>query len=147
MDRRHIQIVQPVARQSYSHLGTLTCIIPSELTADACTVLELRLAPGQGSGLHLHQNEEEIVYVQHGVCNVGYQEQSWQLEAGSWVVFPKQTAHFFHNTSDDVCTLTITAVPGGLDRYFAALNVALAQQDEQGVAAINAQFGITFFAS
>jgi quercetin dioxygenase-like cupin family protein len=114
------------------------------MTANACTVLELRLAPGQGAGLHVHQYEEEIVFVQDGSCTVGHLDQSWELGTGSWVVFPKQTAHFFHNTSDSLCTLIITAIPGGLDRYFAALSAAIEQQDAQAVAAVNTHYGITF---
>jgi oxalate decarboxylase/phosphoglucose isomerase-like protein (cupin superfamily) len=69
------------------------------MTANACTVLELRLPAGQGAGLHVHQHEEEIVFVQDGSCTVGHVDQSWELGTGSWVVFPKQTAHFFHNTA------------------------------------------------
>ena len=104
MAQRPIHVLSPTDGQSYAGLGTLRCKIPSQMTADACTVLELRLAPGQGSGLHVHLHEEEIVLVQEGRCTVGQRGQRWELEAGSWVVFPRQTPHFFHNDGDSVCT-------------------------------------------
>jgi quercetin dioxygenase-like cupin family protein len=147
MAHRLIGVISPTDGQIYSGIGTLTCKIPSHMTAHACTVLELRLPAGQGAGLHVHQHEEEIVFVQDGSCTVGHMDQSWELGAGSWVVFPKQTAHFFHNTSDSVCTLIITAIPGGLDTYFAALSAAIEQQDARSIAAVNTQYGITFLTS
>ncbi|MCU0493125.1 MAG: cupin domain-containing protein [Chloroflexaceae bacterium] len=144
MTQPPIHIVGPGEGTSYPGLGTIRCKIPRQLTGNACTVLELRLAPGEGASLHVHQHEDEVVLVQAGSCTVGHADASWQLEAGSFVVFPRQTAHFFRNTTDAPCTLIITAVPGGLDGYFAEISAAVVQQDAQAIGAINARYGITF---
>ena len=70
-----------------------------------------------------------------------------EVEAGSWVVFPRQTPHFFQNSGESDCTLIITAIPGGLDGYFTALSAAIEERDGDAVAAVNSQFGITFLDS
>jgi quercetin dioxygenase-like cupin family protein len=147
MANRPVSVVGPDQGHTYSGVGALTCKIPSDMTGNACTVLELRLQPGQGAGLHVHQREEEIIFVQRGTCTVGHADQTWELGAGSWAVFPRQTAHFFRNTGEGECTLIITAVPGGLDAYFAALSAAIDLQDAQAVAAVNTHYGITFITS
>lgn len=145
MTQRPITILNPSETHTYAALGNPKCLIPSALTAEAGCVLELRLEPGQGAGLHVHQNEDEMILVQTGICTFGNQEQSWPVEAGGWAVLPKQTAHFFRNTGNQACTLLITALPGGLDYYFAELNTAIEQQDNQAVAAVNEKFGVKFF--
>jgi quercetin dioxygenase-like cupin family protein len=144
MTDRPIAVISPDQAQRYANLGTLSCKIPSQLTNDACTVLELQLQPGQGSGMHFHKYEDEMLLVQAGSCTVGNAQHSWLLETGSWVVFPKYAEHFFQNTSNTACTLLITALPGGLDRYFADLDAAIQQQDAQAVVAVHVQYGITF---
>lgn len=142
-----IAIIAPSQARAFPALGSLTCLVSSTATDDACTVLELTLAPGQGAGLHVHTREQEIVLVRTGTCTLGDAEHTWPLEAGGWAVFPAHTPHRFQNTGDQTCTLLITAIPGGLDRYFAALDAAVAQQDADAIAAINAEYGITFFQS
>jgi quercetin dioxygenase-like cupin family protein len=147
MTNRPITTLNPTEGHTYAALGNLTCKIPSALTAGACCVLELRLEPGQGAGLHVHQNEDEVILVQTGTCTFGNQEQNWPVEAGGWAVLPKQTPHFFRNTGAGPCTLLITALPGGLDQYFTELNTAIEQKDNQAVATVNEKFGVTFFSS
>jgi quercetin dioxygenase-like cupin family protein len=137
--------IAPSQVKAYPALGALTCQVSSAASDGACTVLELTLAPGQRAGLHVHTREQEIVWVRAGTCTVGDAEHTWPLEAGSWAIFPAHTPHRFQNTSDQPCSLLITAIPGGLDRYFAALDDAVARQDAEAIAAINADYGITFF--
>lgn len=142
MAEQPIATIARGAGQAYPGLGSLICKIPSDLTANACTVLELRLEPGQGAGLHRHTYEQELLFVHAGACTVGSAEQTWELTAGGWAVFPPGTAHFFRNNGEQACTLIITAVPGGLDRYFTALSAAVARQDAEAIAAVNTEYGI-----
>jgi quercetin dioxygenase-like cupin family protein len=144
MSTRSLKVIPPNEAQSYAGLPNLTCKIPSTLTNNAYTILELRLEPGQGAGLHFHQYEDEIVLVQQGKCTFGNTIQQWELAAGSMALFPKQAQHFFRNTGSEECILMITAIPGGLDQYFAVLSEAIVQQDTKAIGEINAQYGITF---
>jgi quercetin dioxygenase-like cupin family protein len=129
--------------EHYTALGALRCKIPSQLTGGAFTVLELVLEPGQGAGLHQHQHEDELLIVQGGSCTVGDRQRTWQLAAGGCAFFPRRAAHAFRNDGAEPCMLLITAVPGGLDHYFTALNTAVAAQDAAAIDAINTAYGIT----
>lgn len=144
MDDRTLLIATPQDGISYAGLSGLTCKVSSASTGDAFTVLELRLASGEGAPLHVHRHEDELVYVRDGVCTVAQQDREWSVPAGSLVVFPKHTIHAFRNTAGEPCTLLITAIPGGLDRYFAEVGEALLGQQPERIAAINERYGITF---
>lgn len=144
MDDRALLIATPQDGAPYAGLSGLTCKISSADTSGAFTVLELRLAPGEGAPLHVHRHEDELVYVRDGVCTVAQPGREWSAPAGSLVVFPRNTAHAFRNTGGEPCTLLITAIPGGLDRYFAEVSAALLAQQPERVAAINERYGITF---
>jgi quercetin dioxygenase-like cupin family protein len=142
MPERALTIITASDGQPYANLGTLSCKVPSAATANAYAVLELRLQPGQGSGLHYHMYEEELVCVLSGACMVGNADTTWELSPGGIAVFPKQVPHFFRNISDTECVLMITAIPGGLDRYFTALDAAIAAGDRSAIIVVNEQYGI-----
>jgi quercetin dioxygenase-like cupin family protein len=124
--------------------GPIICKISSQQTAGAYTVLEFILNPRDGAPLHVHHREDEIVYVVAGQCTVGTKEQSYPAPAATLVRFPKGTPHFFRNDSSDPCKLLITAIPGGLDHYFAELAAALAANQPDTIPAINRQYEIEF---
>jgi quercetin dioxygenase-like cupin family protein len=147
MSERPVLVVRPEDGSPYPGVGTLTCKIPSSATGNAFTALELTLQPGEGAPLHVHQREDEIVFIQEGNCTVGQRDQEWSLLTGSWITFPRHTAHFFRNNSSEACTLLITAIPGGLDNYFSSINEALDANQPEKINAINTEFGLTFFDS
>ena len=65
-------------------------------------------------------------------------------QAGSVVRLPKGVRHAFRNATDAPVRVLITAVPGGLDNYFAALGALGKDTTADDVAAINRQFEIEF---
>jgi hypothetical protein len=83
--------------------------------------------------------------VLEGVCTVGDAEQSHAVAAGGVVQFARGTAHFFRNEGTTRCRLLITAIFGGLDRYFAEIAAALETGTPERIAAINASYEIDFF--
>lgn len=126
-------------------LAGIRCKIASDATNNECTVLEVTLQAEQGAGLHVHQRESELVLVQSGTCTVGDAVQQWSLDVGGMAHFPKQTPHFFRNNGTEPCVLLITAMPGGLDRYFADVARAVQEHQPERITAINQQYKITFF--
>jgi quercetin dioxygenase-like cupin family protein len=140
-----ILVVEPGEGLHWNVGGRLVCKVGSDQTGGAFTVLELSLPPGGGPPLHVHRREDEIFYVVEGECTVGSEEQSWTLRPGATAVFPKGRAHFFRNESDAGSRVLITAVPGGLDRYFHEIDAALAAGRPEAVPGINQKYEIEFF--
>jgi mannose-6-phosphate isomerase-like protein (cupin superfamily) len=126
----------------YTGVDGLTCKISSASTGNAFAVLELRLAAGEGAPLHVHRNEDELIYIREGRCVVAQQDREWDVGEGDLVVFPKHAIHAFRNVGPESCTLVITAIPGGLDRYFVDVSEVLRDQKPERVAEINERYGI-----
>lgn len=124
--------------------GPLSVKVASAVVGGAYTVLEFHLPPGGGAPLHVHTREDEILYVLGGALTVGAREQVLRAEMGATVWLPKGEAHFFRNEGEATCRLLITAVPGGLDEYFAETAEALESGQPERIAEINARYGIDF---
>jgi quercetin dioxygenase-like cupin family protein len=139
-----ILVITPNDGETWNVGGPITCKISSGQTAGAYTVLEFILNAGGGPPLHVHHREDELFYVAEGECTVGTKEQSYPAPAGTIVRFPKGTPHFFRNESSAPCKLLITAIPGGLDHYFAELAAALAANQPEAIPAINHKYEIDF---
>jgi quercetin dioxygenase-like cupin family protein len=141
---RSLIIVQPSEGAAYPAIPNLTCKVSSEETGDAFTVLEFRIGPEGGAGLHTHIHEDEIVFVKEGECVLGTADEEWTAPVGTVVVFPKGTTHRFHNRGPEACVLLITAVPGGLDRYFQDVSDAIEAEQPGRLDEINTAHGIEF---
>jgi mannose-6-phosphate isomerase-like protein (cupin superfamily) len=126
--------------------GSLILRVPATATGGAYSVLELTLGPGQGAPLHVHRREDEIFYVLSGECQVSDVHGPRTALPGSVAVFARGTPHAFRNTGAEPCRVAITAVPGGLEHFFVAINEAVAagQATPERLAAISSEFEIDF---
>lgn len=126
--------------------GTLILRVPATVTGGAYSVLELTLAPGQGAPMHVHHREDEIVHVLAGECEVADARGPRTALTGSLVVFPKRVVHGFRNVGSLPCRMSITAVPGGLEHFFIAINQAVAagEATPERLAAFAREYEIDF---
>jgi mannose-6-phosphate isomerase-like protein (cupin superfamily) len=124
--------------------GGVTCKIPSDQTDDRYTVLELVLPPGTGAPFHVHQREDEILLVVEGECEVRHGDATHVALPGALIVFPKGQAHAFRNSGATPNRLMITAVPGGLDRYFDEIQALGNQATQEAIDSINRRYEIDF---
>ena len=140
---REILVIQPEQGKA---LGAVRCKVSTEDTGGAYTILELVLQPGQGAPPHVHALEDEIFHVVEGVCEVGQPGKTRSAGAGTIAVLPRGMLHLFRNTGEQPCRVMVTAIPGGLDRYFEELSQITAGDPEaaQKVAEINARYQIQF---
>lgn len=125
----------------------IRCVVSTESTGGAYTVLELTLPPNGGAPLHTHHLEDEVFTLVEGSCAVTCDGQTYLAEVGAVVVLPKHRQHAFRNPSpDQPARILITAVPGGLDQYFAALAQVRADDPTaaEQAAAINQRHQIVF---
>ena len=138
-------LIPPKEGKSWNIGGVLQCKVGSDLTQGSYTVLELALPPQSGSPLHVHHREDEIFYIVEGECRIGFKDQECKATASLTVVLPKRTPHFFRNDGAATSTILITAVPGGLDRYFDEVSQAIESGQLEELPSINQKYEIEFF--
>ena len=143
-DNSKVLVVMPGEGQALDIGSSLTVKVPSHSAGNAYTVLEFVLQPGGGAPLHIHQREDEIMYILEGECTFGFAGQIYKAPAGSTIALPKGLPHLFRNEGQDLCRLLITAVPGGLDEYFSEIGTALAQNRPELIPEINLRYEIDF---
>jgi quercetin dioxygenase-like cupin family protein len=124
--------------------GLLVKVFSADTEGEYC-MLELTLPPGSGAPNHVHRREDEIITVVTGTLTVGSSGVDHAAPPGSVVRLPKDVTHSFRNASDRPVQLLITAIPGGLDNYFAALGALGSGATPADVAAINQRYDIEFF--
>lgn len=142
MSQNVLFVPSDVSRSS----GGVTCKVRSDQTDDQYTVLELVLGPGEGAPLHVHQREDEMMFIVEGELDVQHGSEIYHALPGAVIVLPKGQPHAFRNSGAAPNRVLITAVPGGLDRYFEEIN-ALAGSDTAGpglIEEINKRYQIDF---
>jgi mannose-6-phosphate isomerase-like protein (cupin superfamily) len=126
--------------------GGVTCKVRSDQTDDQYTVLELVLSSREGAPLHVHQREDEIMFIVEGELDVQYGTEIHHALPGAIIVLPKGQPHAFLNSGQTPTRVLITAIPGGLDRYFEEV-AALSGSDTAGrglIEEINKRYEIEF---
>jgi mannose-6-phosphate isomerase-like protein (cupin superfamily) len=121
-----VSISLPGEGQSLDPNGGLVCKLPAKATGGAYSVLELVLPPGGGTPRHVHHREDEVLTVVEGECEIVDGAGPRTALAGSVVRLPRHATHALRNTSQTPCRLVITAIPGGLEQFFEAVNLAVA---------------------
>ena len=91
--------------------------ISSQATHGAFSLVEFVSEPGEGVGLHVHEHEEELVYLLEGQIEVTLGDQSMAV-----------------------------LMPGRLDEFFVGLDKELGtdRAHEEGISRLCAAYGLTF---
>jgi mannose-6-phosphate isomerase-like protein (cupin superfamily) len=144
-----VAVSLPGEGESLSVSGSLFLKVSSEETGGAYSLLELRLGPGQGAPMHVHEREDEVLCVTSGQCEIGDARGRQLAPTGSSVRLPRGTPHSFRNPGPEPCHLPIAAIPGGLEHYFSDVNDAIAngQGTPERLAQIGRVHGIEFLAA
>ncbi|HEY4865313.1 MAG TPA: cupin domain-containing protein [Candidatus Dormibacteraeota bacterium] len=100
--------------------ASIRVVVPTGRSA-ASTAMELEVAAGFQSSLHVHEAVEEILYVLQGRFEFRCGDGTVVLEEGGCAVFPAGIPHRFGNPGPSDGRLLIISAPPGLDRYFAEL--------------------------
>jgi len=120
--------------------------IRSEDTDGAFSVVEFVSQPGEGVGMHTHDNEDELVYLLEGEIEVTVGQSTMTATAGTSALLPKGIPHGYSNTGSTPSRLLAVLMPGKLDTFFLALNRELAadREHEEHIARLCQSFGLTF---
>jgi mannose-6-phosphate isomerase-like protein (cupin superfamily) len=91
-------------------------------TGGAITVYETTIE--QGPPLHVHEHEDECLYLLEGHLSIRCGTQSWDADPGSFVFLPRGEAHCF-SSSQGPAKVILMAVPAGIEHYFGEIHAAV----------------------
>jgi quercetin dioxygenase-like cupin family protein len=87
-------------------------------TDGAFTVFENISLPGNGPPPHLHENEDESIYVIDGEFEILLGVKTMRAEPGAFVFVPKGTVHGFRCIGDGPGKVLVHYTPGGIEGFF-----------------------------
>ncbi|MGH7808143.1 MAG: cupin domain-containing protein [Thermodesulfobacteriota bacterium] len=95
--------------------------VKSSETNGVFSVIELVTEPGQGVATHVHQHEDELVYILDGELEVTLGDQKMKAGPGIMALLPRGIPHGFTNVGKRPSRLLVVILPGKLDNYFVEL--------------------------
>lgn len=87
-------------------------------TGGAYTVIENISLPGNGPPPHLHENEDESIYVMDGEFEILLGAKTMRAEPGAFVFVPKRTVHRFRCIGEGPGKVLLHFTPGGIEGFF-----------------------------
>lgn len=103
----------------------LTHKLTAAQTGGAYYLCETILGPERGTPLHIHNFEDEVIYVLEGEIHIRLDNDKLQAPAGGVVHLPKKIPHAFQNPLSTPLRILVCAIPGGLENYFNEVEAAL----------------------
>jgi quercetin dioxygenase-like cupin family protein len=100
--------------------GALTFKALGGQTRGMLTVFESTVAPGEGPPLHLHVNEDEVVYVIEGTLRLRLGDETQPAPAGAFAYIPRGLPHTWQNigTSRARFLAIFTPAAPGMESFF-----------------------------
>src|SRR5215472_13216609 len=95
--------------------------IKSSATNSAFSVMEFVTPPGKGVALHVHECEDEFVYLLEGKIEVTLGNHKMKAVPGVMALLPRGIPHGFTNIGNKPSRLLDTILPGQFDNYFVEL--------------------------
>jgi len=117
--------------------GSFIHKVSSADTNNVFSVIEIVTPPGKGVALHVHEKEDELVYLLQGEIEVTLGDQSMKAVPGVMALLPRGIPHGFTNVGDTPSIVVDTILPGAFDNYFVEM-AALYRSGEPSQEAIDA---------
>jgi len=147
-----MQTTKPIAAvaaagqgKKFNVLGhSITAVLSKQVTGGNYYVFECITPPGLGIPPHVHDREDELIYVAEGEFSIMLGDKNFQAKAGDEIFFPRNIPHAFQNTGSKAGKTLWTVVPGGnFEDFFDKLAMLPAgEQDLKTVAEIFATYGM-----
>lgn len=116
-------VVPPNSGKVLKFLGVTHKLTPQQ-TGSGYYLFEFEFDPESGNSLHVHQHEDEVVYVLAGAMEVRLDQQKLQAVTGGVVHLPKQLPHALYNPLKTTSSYLGLAIPGGMEHFFDELVTA-----------------------
>lgn len=100
--------------------GPLTFKLRGEQSDGTLTAVESVAAPGEGPPLHVHADENELLYVLEGTLRFKLGDDVQEAPAGALAFIPTGTAHTWQNVGDAPARILAIFTPAaaGMERFF-----------------------------
>ena len=117
-------------------------LVTGSQTGGRLTLFELREPAGQEPPLHVHSQEDEIVYVLEGRLTFVIGTETRDAVAGTCLVLPRGIEHGYVVTSG-TARLLIALTPAGMEGYFGECDDGHGCADMERLIAGAARYGVT----
>ena len=120
--------------------------IKSSDTDNVFSMIVIITQPGKGVDLHVHENEDELVYLLQGEIEVTLGDQKMLAVPGVTALLPRGIAHGFTNVGDTPSIIIDTILPGRFDNYFAELSglYKKGEPSQNEIDALSEKYGIRY---
>jgi quercetin dioxygenase-like cupin family protein len=113
--------------------------VPAADTNGVYSFVEVISSPGDGTPMHVHQNEDEHIVVLEGTARIAYGDKVFDAEAGKVVTLLRKIPHAWGNRSNSQLRIAVVAFPGGCEE---ALRV-MARGGDVDLLALSARLGVS----
>ena len=133
--RSPLTIVQPGEARSYWQPvpanGFVRCILDASNTESETPFAmgTQTVDPGCHVREHMHDANEEIIFVLDGTGEARIEGATHRMEKGSCFFFGRSRPHSFHNTGTGPLTFMWLIMPGGLETFFGRIGRIRAEGD------------------
>ena len=95
----------------------------AEQTAGTLTAFESAPAPGEGPPLHVHTDEDEVIYFLDGLFRLKIEDVVRDAPSGSFAFIPKGVPHTWQNIGDTPGRLLVMFLPAAaaMEQFFEQL--------------------------
>src|SRR5215475_14948125 len=120
--------------------------IKSKDTNGVFSVLEFVTPSGKGVALHVHEREDELVYLLEGEIEVTLGNQKMKAVPGVMALLPRGIPHGFTNVGNKPSRLLDTILPGQFDNYFVELAAlyAVGEPSDEQIEALSRKYRIRY---
>lgn len=120
--------------------------VKSRDTHGVFSVVEVVTPPQGKVALHVHEREDELVYVLDGTIEVTLGDQTMTAVPGVLALLPRGIPHGFTNVGDVPSRVLDTILPGGFDAYFVEMAelYSKGEPDPEKVDALSRKYAIRY---
>lgn len=112
---------QPTTQQSLAWIGggVHRVVLDAAATEARLAAFRSTMHGGAASPVHVHDREDETVFLLEGEGVVWAGDRRWTIRSGDTVFLPREVPHTYLFTSDTVDMITV-CTPAGMEEFFRA---------------------------
>ena len=136
-------LVPPGAGRVLKEIGVTHKLLGRQTGSDYY-LFESEFDPESGNRLHVHANEDEVVYVIQGTIRIRLENEVLEVGEGGVAHLPRGIAHGLYNPGQVPLRILALAIPGGMEHFFDELEAAIldGSMDDRKHREISRKYGI-----